>query len=44
MQFKKDLLVSLKIYKLIITIVKKLLIYLRKTNNIDNVNFNKYKL
>ena len=44
MQFKKDLIVALKIYKLIIITIMKLLIHLRKINYIDNININKFEL
>ena len=43
-QFEKSFIISFKIYKLITTIIIKLLIHLRKVNNIDSVDFNKLKL
>ena len=43
-QSEKGFIISFKIHKLITTIVIKLLIYLRKANNIDNVDFNKFEL
>lgn len=44
MQFKINFIISFKIYKLITTIIIKLLIYLRKADNINDLDFSKFKL
>ena len=42
MQSKIDFVITFEIYKLIISIVIKILVYLRKIDNIDDIDFNKF--